>query len=89
MSTEEQSQAPAEAPEHAPVSPEQEAVIDDQLGLVLLPPIRVDRATHTALMESAKATGKIIQAVVRDRLAPYAIPSSAVGDEQRYSGELK
>lgn len=65
--------------EHVPVSPEHAAAIDDALGLVLLPPIRVDRATHAALMESANSTGKIIQAVVRDRLAPYAVPCAAVG----------
>lgn len=66
---------PVEA-EPAPVNHEHEAAINDALGLVSLPPIYVDRATHAALVESSKATGKIIQAVVRDRLAPYAVPSA-------------
>ena len=58
-----------------PAGAEAEAAADAVLDLVLLPPIRVDRATHAALQEAAKAGGKVLQAVVRERLAPYAMPA--------------
>jgi|GEM_PF-3501180 len=66
---------PATAPaDHAPAGAEAEAATDAALGLVTLPPIRVDRATHAALQESAKARGVVLQAIVRERLAPYLMP---------------
>jgi len=61
---------------HVPAGPEAEAATDAKLGLVLLPPIRVDRATHAALQELARARGLIVQAIVRERLAPYAVPDA-------------
>lgn len=73
-------QAPAPAPEHVPVSPDVEAAIDDKLGLVLLPPIRVNKSTYEALVEECAHTGLIMQAVVRGALADaVANTSPAVG----------
>ena len=68
--------ASGEPADHVPAGPEAEAATDAALGLVLLPPIRVDRATHAALQESARARGLIVQAIVRERLAPYALPAA-------------
>jgi hypothetical protein len=69
-------QGTQKAEQHRALSHEEAQEVDDALGLVTLPPIRVDRATHAALMESAKASGRILQAVVRDRLAPYQLPGA-------------
>lgn len=65
----------AEPADHIPVTPEEAKLVDDALGIVELPPIRVDWATHAELVEAAKARGLVIQAVVRERLA--AVPASA------------
>lgn len=71
------SAALAAAPSTSPAAAALAAAVDDSLGLVTLPPIRVDRATHASLMEAAKSRGVILQALVRERLAPYATPSAA------------
>lgn len=69
-----------------PVGPEVEAATDAALDLVLLPPIRVDRATHAALQEAARASGKVLQAVVRERLAPAEPVAWREHVEQRIRG---
>jgi len=63
--------------DHVPAGTEAEAATDAKLGLVMLPPIRVDRATHAALQQAAKARGVILPAIVRERLAPYTISTAA------------
>lgn len=58
---------------HIPASTELAQAIDDALGLFELPPIRVCRSTHASLLEAAKARGLALQALVRERLAPYQL----------------
>ena len=80
--------APAQQAEHVPVSPEQESAIDDAMGLVLLPPIRVNKSTHDALLEECQHTGMILQAVVRGALADamaQPAPSLTVGDATKFA----
>lgn len=81
--------------DHVPVSPEREAAIDAAVGLVLLPPIRVDPETYAAIEKLSKANGMIVQATVRDMIwgacratgetpapAPVAVAEPELTDEQ-------
>lgn len=79
-----QAPAPAPAPDHIPAGPEIEASVDAKLGLVLLPPIRVDMETYAAIEKLSKANGMIVQATVRDMIwgacrATGETPAPAVG----------
>jgi hypothetical protein len=53
---------------HRLASPELEAQLNDALGLVELPPIRVTKELHAALLAACERSGQIIQAEVRDML---------------------
>lgn len=46
------------------------AAVDEKLGLVQLPPIRISRANHDLLSRIAESQGLVIQAVVRELLEP-------------------
>lgn len=52
------------------LSAAESAAIDEKLGLVQLPPIRISKANHELLSRIAESQGLIIQAVVRDLLEP-------------------
>lgn len=73
---------------HVPAGTEAEAATNAKLGMVLLPPIRVDRATHAALQQAAKARGVILPAIVRERLAPYTIPTELLAQIPQRRGEI-
>lgn len=61
----EQIQAPAE---HTPADQNIEAAVDTELGIKLLPPIRVPAATAALIEKFAALEGVIVQSVVRDVL---------------------
>jgi hypothetical protein len=52
------------------LSAAESAAVDEKLGLVQLPPIRISKANHELLSRIAESQGLIIQAVVRDLLEP-------------------
>lgn len=69
--------APQQA-DHVPVTAEQAQEVDDALGLVALPPIRVSKRTSDYLDLIAKQRGLIVQAVVRELLEPGEIEGSGM-----------
>jgi hypothetical protein len=70
-------------------TPEHDAKVDEALGIILLPPIRVSTTTHELLKRFAEFNGVIVQAVVRDILdkamsaggASVAPATASVGGE--------
>lgn len=59
-----------DAAEHVAASAEESTSVDEKLGLVQLPPIRISKANHELLSRIAESRGLIIQAVVRELLEP-------------------
>jgi len=65
------------------VSAEVAAEVDAKLGLVTLPPIRLDEALHARLAADAAARGLIIQAHVRELLGAAPAVAAEAGQVER------